>query len=116
VVHFRPFLGNCRSRGSGRPSRVGLDQRGYFVRWRPISLPGSGVLVLQRSEAQQGEPVWMAFAGHQVPRALADALGKLAAHVAPMVDNWLRVSTGVGGGCYSGIEMMGKRSQIRCIS
>jgi hypothetical protein len=30
--------------------------------------------------------------------------------------NWLRVSTGVGGGCYSGIEMMGKRSQIRCIS
>jgi hypothetical protein len=32
---------------------------------------------LQRSEAQQGEPVWMAFAGHQFPRALADALGKL---------------------------------------
>jgi hypothetical protein len=66
VVHFRPFLGNRRSRGSGRPLRVGLDQRGYFVRWRPISLPGSGVLVLQRSEAQQGEPVWMAFAGHQL--------------------------------------------------
>jgi hypothetical protein len=52
VVHFRPFLGNRPSRGSGRPLRVGLDQRGYFVRWRPISLPGSGVLVLQRSEAQ----------------------------------------------------------------
>jgi hypothetical protein len=86
VVHFRPFLGNRRSRGSGRPLRVGLDQRGYFVRWRPISLPSSGVLVLQRSEAQQGEPVWMAFAGHQFPRALADALGKLAAHVAPMVE------------------------------
>ncbi|MEA3149469.1 MAG: indole-3-glycerol phosphate synthase, partial [Gammaproteobacteria bacterium] len=72
--------GNRRSRGSGRPLRVGLDQRGYFVRWRPISLPGSGVLVLQRSEVQQGEPVWMAFAGHQFPRALADALGKCARH------------------------------------
>jgi hypothetical protein len=77
VVHSRPFLGNRRSRGSGRRLRVGLDQRGCFVRWRPISLPGSGVLVLQRSETQQGEPVWMAFAGHQFPRALADALGKL---------------------------------------
>jgi uncharacterized membrane protein YccC len=27
--------------------------------------------------------------------------------------NWLRVSMGVGGGRYSGIEMMGERSQIR---
>jgi hypothetical protein len=31
-------------------------------------------------------------------------------------DNWLRVSMGVGGGFYSGIGMMWKRSQIRCIS
>jgi hypothetical protein len=31
-------------------------------------------------------------------------------------NNWLRVSTGVGGGRYSSIEMMGNRSQIRCIS
>ena len=30
--------------------------------------------------------------------------------------NWLRVSMGVGGGCYSGIEMMQNRSQVRCIS
>jgi hypothetical protein len=27
--------------------------------------------------------------------------------------NWLQVSMGVGGGRYSGIEMMGERSQIR---
>src|SRR3954467_9522246 len=49
------------------------------------SLPGSSPLVLKRSEAEQGEPVRMAFAGHQFPRALADALGKPAAHEAPMV-------------------------------
>jgi hypothetical protein len=46
-----------------------------------VSLPGSGALVLKRAEAQQSEPVRMAFAGHQLPRAFADALGKLAAHV-----------------------------------
>jgi hypothetical protein len=50
-----------------------------------VSLPGSSVLVLKRSKAQQGEPVRMAFAGHQFPRAFADVLGKLAAHEAPMV-------------------------------
>jgi hypothetical protein len=32
---------------------------------------------------------------------------------AVLLDNWLRVSMGVGGGRYSGIEMMGERSQIR---
>jgi hypothetical protein len=30
--------------------------------------------------------------------------------------NWLRVSTGVGGGCYDGIEMMWERSAICCIA
>jgi hypothetical protein len=29
-----------------------------------------------------------------------------------MDNNWLRVSMGIGGGRYSGIEMMGERSQI----
>ena len=51
-----------------------------------VSLPDSGALVLKRPEVQQGEPVRMAFAGHQFPRALADALGQLAAHVTPMVE------------------------------
>jgi hypothetical protein len=50
-----------------------------------VSLPGSGVLVLKPSKVQEGEPVRMAFAGHQFPRAFADALGKLAAHETPMV-------------------------------
>src|SRR4051794_40078362 len=51
-----------------------------------VSLPGSSLLVLKRSEAQQGEPIGMAFAGHQFPRALTDALGEPAAHEAPMVE------------------------------
>src|SRR4051794_24568509 len=51
-----------------------------------VSLPGSSPLVLKRSEAQQGEPMGMAFAGHQFPRALADALGKPAAHETPMIE------------------------------
>jgi len=34
VVQNRPFLGNRRARGIGRPSRVGLGRRGCFVRWR----------------------------------------------------------------------------------
>src|ERR1700712_4229270 len=50
-----------------------------------VSLPGSGAPVLKRSEAQQSEPVRMGFAGHQLPWAFANALGKLTAHVAPMV-------------------------------
>jgi hypothetical protein len=86
VVHFWSFLGSRRPRGMGQPLRVGLGRCGCFVRWRPISLSGSGVLVLQRSEAQQSEPMRVAFAGHQFSRALADALGQLAAHIAPMVE------------------------------
>src|SRR5271165_3023208 len=49
------------------------------------SLLGSGSLGLQRSEAQQGEPVRMALAGHQFPRAFAVTLGTPAAHETPMV-------------------------------
>jgi hypothetical protein len=30
--------------------------------------------------------------------------------------NWLRVSTGVGGRCYDGIEMMRERSTNCCIA
>src|SRR3954463_1056038 len=50
------------------------------MRGEAASLPGSSPLVLRRSETQQGEPVRMAFAGHQFPRALADTLGKPTAH------------------------------------
>jgi hypothetical protein len=47
-----------------------------------VSLPSSSSLGLKRSETHQGEPVRMAFAGHQFPWAFADALGKPAAHEA----------------------------------
>ena len=75
MVHFWLFLGNRRARGSGGPLRVGLGWRGCFWAVEAISLPDSGALVLKRPEVQQGEPVRMAFAAHQFPWALADALG-----------------------------------------
>jgi hypothetical protein len=85
VVHFWPFWGNKRTGKNGRPLGSDLGQWGCCA-GEAVSLPGSGALVLKRSEAQQGEPMRVAFAGHQFPRAFADALGKLAAHEAPMVE------------------------------
>jgi hypothetical protein len=85
VVQNRPFLGDKLACGSSRALQAGSWSAGSLCRGEAASLPGSGVLVLKRSEAEQGEPVRMAFAGHQFPRALADALGKPAAHEAPMV-------------------------------
>jgi len=49
------------------------------------SLPGSSSLGLKRSQAQQGEPMRMARAGHQFPWAFANAFGTSAAHEAAMV-------------------------------
>jgi hypothetical protein len=85
VVQNRLFLGDKLACGSSRALQAGPWSAGLLCRGEAASLPGSGVLVLKRSEAEQGEPVRMAFAGHQFPRALADALGKPAAHEAPMV-------------------------------
>ena len=85
MVHFWSFLGNKRARGNSRPLRVGSRLVGLCA-VEAVSLPGSGLLVLKRSEAQQGEPVRMAFAGHQFSWALANAFGKLAAYVAPMIE------------------------------
>jgi len=48
-------------------------------------VPGSSSLGLKRSQVQQGEPVRMALAGHQFPRAFALAFGAAGAHEAPMV-------------------------------
>ena len=49
------------------------------------SRPGSSSLGLKRSQAQQGQPVRMALAGHQLARAFALALGMPAAQEAPVV-------------------------------
>jgi len=49
------------------------------------SLSGSSPLGLKRSQAQQGQPVWMILAGHQLARALALALGTPAAQEAAVV-------------------------------
>jgi len=53
VVHFWRLLGSRRARESSRPLTVGLGRR-LFCAAEAVGLPGSGVLVLQRSEAQQG--------------------------------------------------------------
>lgn len=49
------------------------------------SLSASSPLKLKRSQTQQGQPVRMAMAGHQLLRALALALGVLAAQEATVV-------------------------------
>jgi len=67
-----------QTRGNRRPVRVGFRLEGCLVR-EAAGLPGSGSLGLKRSQAQQGEPMRMALAGHQLPRALALALGTPAA-------------------------------------
>ena len=49
------------------------------------SLPGSSSLGLKRSQAEQGQPVRMTLAGHQLARALALALDASAAQEAAVV-------------------------------
>jgi len=69
---------------TSRPVRAGFRLEGCPV-LEAASLPGSSLLGLKRSQAQQGQPVRMALAGHQLPRALALALDMAAAHEAAVV-------------------------------
>src|SRR5208282_4921075 len=78
-----------QARGNHRPAEAGFCLEGCLVR-EAASLLGSGSLGLQRPEAQQGEPVRMALAGHQFARAFAVTLGTLAAHETPMVQEELQ--------------------------
>ena len=57
---------------------------GHVVR-EAARLPGSLSLGLKRSQAQEGQPMRMALAGHQFPRVLVLALGTSAAQEAPVV-------------------------------
>src|SRR4051794_26960550 len=67
-----------------RPVRAGLRPEGCPVR-EAASLLRPSPLRLKRSQAQQGEPVRMPLAGHQLPRALALALNVPATHKAAVV-------------------------------
>ena len=78
------LFGLHKASGNCRLLRVGFRWEAYPVR-EAASLPGSSSLGLKRSQAKQGKPVRMALAGHQLPRALALALGASAAHEAAMV-------------------------------
>src|SRR3954453_20034402 len=80
ICHFW-VTRTCKER---RPVRAGFRQAMSPVR-EAASLPRSSPLGLKRSQAQQGEPVWMALAGHQLPRAFALALGVPAAQEAAVV-------------------------------
>ena len=84
VVQNPPFFGLHKAHGNSRPVRVGFRLEGCPVR-EAFRLSGSSSLGLKRSQAEQGQPVRMALAGHQLPWAFALALGTAAAHEAPMV-------------------------------
>ena len=84
VVQKRPFLGyRCRAENR-RPGRAGFQFEGGSVGRRSAS-PGSSAAGLKWPEAQQRQPMRMALAGHQFPRAFAVPFGTSAAHEAPMV-------------------------------
>src|SRR3954447_1330335 len=70
--------------GKRRPVRAGLLSERCPV-WEAARLPVVKPAGAEGSQAQQGEPVWMALAGHQLPRALALALGVPAAQEAAVV-------------------------------
>ena len=75
-----------QARVNPRPARAGFRLDGSLVR-EAASLPGSGSQGLERSQAEEGEPVRMALAGHQFPRAFALALITAAARETPMVQD-----------------------------
>src|SRR5215213_970944 len=72
------------SHGNRRSVRAEFAWKGVLCGKRS-ALPGSGLPGLKWPEAQQRQPVRMALAGHQFPRAFAVALGTSAAHETPMV-------------------------------
>jgi len=78
------LFGLHKARGNRRPVRVGFRLEGCPLR-EAASLPRSSSPGLKRSQAQQGEPVRMALAGHQFPWAFAVAFGTPAAHEAAVV-------------------------------
>jgi MFS family permease len=83
------------------------------------------VFALLRVTFAEGRERSMAFAAMGVVIGLGYVVGQILGGVMVQADlfglswrtvKWLRVSMGVGGGCYSGLEMMRKRSRVRCIS
>src|SRR5215213_375667 len=83
VVQNLPFLGHTGARRA--PAWEGRIATGRCPVREAASLSGSSALGLKRSQAQQGEPVRMALAGHQLARALALALLMPAAQEAAVV-------------------------------
>jgi Transposase IS66 family len=78
-----------RARRNRRPVRAGFQLESCPAR-EAVSLPGSRLLGLKWPEAQQRQPMRMALAGHQFPRAFAIALGTAAAYQATMVQEELK--------------------------
>jgi hypothetical protein len=80
----RFWVTHRRAEAAGRVGRILVGR--VVMREAVAGLPRSNPLVLKWSETEQGKPMRMAFAGHQFSRALADALGKPAAHETPMIE------------------------------
>ena len=64
--------------------RAPPGSRRFLIR-EAANFPRSGSPRLKRSEAQQGEPVWMILTCHQLPGTFVVTLRAVAAHEAPMV-------------------------------
>jgi hypothetical protein len=73
-----------RTRRNGRVLKPDVD-RLVVACGRPVGLPGSRLLGLKRAEAQQRQPVRMAFVGQQFPRAVSGSLSALAAYETTVV-------------------------------
>src|SRR5271165_5766860 len=87
VVQILPFSGYT---GARKPSACeGRISARRLSCGEATSLPGSGAPGLEWPEAQQRQPVRMALAGHQLPRAFAVALGTAAARETTMVQKEL---------------------------
>ena len=78
---------NQVTRACGKaPACEGRISAGTAFCGEAVSRPGLPSLGLKRSQAEQGQPVWMRLAGHQLAWALAIAFGTSATQEAAVVD------------------------------
>ena len=121
MVQFLPILGYTSARKP--PASGGRISVGTTSCSGGASFPGSGSLRLKRSQAEQGEPVRMALAGHQFPRAFAITLGTSATHETPMVQEELQqaqirtaqMAAQSEVGAQPRIEVLHQRTTARCL-
>ena len=116
------LFGLHRAYGNRRPMRVGYPWEGCSVR-EAASRPRLSSLGLKGSQTQQGQPVRMTLTRHQLPRALALALGMTAAQEAAVVQEeaqqvQVRATEVPAQGelcAQPGVEVLAERAAARCL-